>query len=270
MLFSRRARAFSKKKAGAFLVAAAATMLLPAFGHAADYKVVKGDSLFTIGKLFKTTAADIKQRSGIKSDEIYPGQVLNVPGTEYAVKSGDTLYIISQRYGISFYSLKKANNEWDNYIYPGQKLVLPGVASAQSTKALSQAPAATAKAVVPYTANDLDLLARLITAEAENQPYTAKVGVAAVVINRVQGDDFADTIKGVIYEKISGYYQFTPVENGWINKPASESAKKAAYEALQGNDPTKGAMFYFDDSTKNKWLWSKPIALRSGNMVFVY
>ncbi|MCX8129466.1 MAG: LysM peptidoglycan-binding domain-containing protein [Clostridia bacterium] len=241
--------------------------MVPAFVHAADYRVASGDSLYTIGNLFKTTSSNIMQRSGLSSDRIYPGQVLNVPAAEYTVKTGDTLYLIAQKYGISLYSLKKANNEWDDYIYPGQKLILPGIAPSQS---ITTVPQTTAKAVIPYTASDLDLLARLVTAEAESEPYIAKVGVAAVVINRVVGDGFADTIRDVIYEKSAGYYQFTPVVNGWINKPASESAKKAAYEALHGSDPTNGAMFYFDDSTTNRWLWSKTIALRSGKMVFVY
>ena len=55
-----------------------------------------------------------------------------------------------------------------------------------------------------------------------------------------------------------------------INKKASSEATKAAYEALNGADPTKGALYFFDDSATNKWLWSKPLALRSGKMVYVY
>jgi N-acetylmuramoyl-L-alanine amidase len=266
MYFLKRARTFSKGKVGAFLAAAVISLMLPAMGHAANYKVASGDSLYLIGQVFKVTSTDIMKRNGLTSKSIYPGQVLSVPAGGYTVKSGDTLYLIAKRKGISLYPLKKANNEWDNKLYVGQKLIIPGSATAQRTATTTTA----AKAVIPYTASDLDLLARLVTAEAENQPYAAKVGVAAVVINRVQSGEWADTLRGVIYQKSGGYYQFTPVLNGYINKPASETAKKAAYEALHGSDPTKGAMFYFDDSTTNKWLWSKPLALRSGNMVFVY
>jgi spore germination cell wall hydrolase CwlJ-like protein len=110
----------------------------------------------------------------------------------------------------------------------------------------------------------------LITAEADGESYVAKVAVGAVVVNRVQDSRFPNSISAVIYQKDGGYYQFSPVENGWINKPASSDSKRAALEALQGSDPTNGALYYFDDSTTNKWIWSKPIAFRTGNMVYSY
>jgi len=144
----------------------------------------------------------------------------------------------------------------------------PGSASGSALSA-----SVTAKAnsgTIPYTQSDLDLLARLITAEADNQPYVAKVAVGAVVVNRVKDSRFPNTISGVIYDKSYGYYQFTPVMNGMINKPASQEALRAAYDALNGVDPTNGALYFFDNTATNKWLWSKPIALRSGIMVFAY
>ena len=114
------------------------------------------------------------------------------------------------------------------------------------------------------------MLARLITAEAQGEEYNAKVAVGAVVLNRVKSDTFANTIKDVIYEKINGYYQFTPVLNGWINKPANEDCIKAAKEALSGIDPTNGALFYFDDSTTNQWLLSRPVSVKIDNMIYTY
>ncbi len=90
-----------------------------------------------------------------------------------------------------------------------------------------------------------------------------------MVINRIKSSQFPNSISSVIYQKSDGYYQFTPVVNGWINKPATEASKKAAKEALYGSDPSKGALYYFDDSATNKWLWSKPITARIGNMVYV-
>ena len=113
-------------------------------------------------------------------------------------------------------------------------------------------------------------MARLITAEADGEPHNAKVGVGAVVVNRVKDDRFPNTISGVINQKDSQFYQFTPVENGLINKPASQDSIVAAEEALKGIDPTNGAVYYFDDSTTNSWIWSKPIAIRIDNMVYTY
>lgn len=260
-----------KKKATAFLVVIFLFLALSFPAYASTYTVVKNDSLYTISQTFNTSVATIKNSNNLTSYVIYPGQKLNVPATDYTVKSGDTLYLISKRAGISLWSLRKANNKWDDMIYVGQKLILPGVngGSASSTN-YSPQTGSTGKSVIPYSSYELDLLARLITAEAVSEPYQAQVAVGAVVVNRVKDSRFPNTITSVIYQKDSKFYQFTPVENGWINKPATDSARKAALEALNGNDPTKGAIYYFDDSATNKWLWSRPIALRSGKMVYTY
>ncbi|MCR1933318.1 cell wall hydrolase [Clostridium tepidum] len=228
---------------------------------AGDYKVISGDSLYKIGKLFNISSDTIMKHNNLSGSTIYPGQVLDIPCKTYTVKSGDSLFLISKAQGIDLYNLRKANNKWDDIIYPGQVLNLPGIGNNTTNSA--------AKPVINYTESDLDLLSRLITAEAQNQPYNAQVAVASVVINRIKSSEFPNSILTVIYQKSDGYYQFTPVENGWINKPATETSKKAAKEALYGSDPSKGALYYFDDSATNKWLWSKPITARIGNMVYV-
>lgn len=259
------------RKVKGFLSVLVLSALIPNIAGAATYEVAKGDSLYTIGQLFGTTSSQVMNDNGLKNTVIYPGQKLNVPADVYTVKNGDSLYLIAKKHGQSLHSLRKANGKWDDTIYPNQKLVIPGGAATKTTTTTPAAPTpAATNAVIPYTQADLDLLARLITAEANNQPYQAKVAVGAVVVNRVQDSRFPKTISGVVYERSGGYYQFTPVQNGMINKTASEDALKAAYEALHGADPTNGAAYFFDDSATNKWLWSKPLALRSGNMVYVY
>ncbi|EPY2271835.1 cell wall hydrolase [Clostridium sporogenes] len=239
---------------------------------AANYKVTSGDSLYKIGELFNISSSTIIKNNNLSGNTIYPGQVLNIPCNTYSVKTGDSLFLISKAQGISLYNLRKANNKWDNTIYPGQVLNLPrkvsSTGSNSNTTSLKPAPTAP-KPIVNYTASDLDLLARLVTAEAQSEPYSAQVAVASVVINRIKSSQFPNSISSVIYQKSDGYYQFTPVVNGWINKPATETSKKAAKEALYGSDPSKGALYYFDDSATNKWLWSKPITARIGNMVYV-
>lgn len=128
---------------------------------------------------------------------------------------------------------------------------------------------AAAKAESQYS-SDIDVLARLIMAEAQAEPYEAKVAVGAVVMNRIQSGQWADTIKGVIYQKSGGYYQFTPVENGWINKPANAECVKAAKAAMSGADPTNGAQFYYDNSVTNEWILAKPVSIQIGNMIYAY
>lgn len=255
------------KKSAVFFTVMALILALAVPVSAASYTVVKNDSLYIIGQTFNTSPAKIMADNKLSGSTIYPGQKLSVPASEYTVKSGDTLYLIAKRAGISLSSLRKANNKWDDMIYIGQKLIVP---NAIGETAVNNTSSGATKPVISYSSYELDLLARLVHAEAASQPYQAKVAVAAVVVNRVQDSRFPNTVNDVIYQVDSGYYQFTPVKNGWINKPASADSKKAALEALNGADPTHGALYYFDDSATNKWLWSKPIALRSGNMVYVY
>jgi len=258
-----------------FAAVAVSAALCTANAYAADYKVVKGDSLYKIGNLFGVSTSTLMADNNLKSTTIYPGQKLWVNAKVYTVKSGDTLYLIAKRYGITVDSIMKANNKWDTLLMPGQKLILPRVAPDAATASTMVAGTAVsrssaARPVIRYTNSEFDLLSRLVTAEAANQPYDAQVGVAAVVINRVQSGKWADSISSVIYQVSGGYYQFTPIENGYINNPATEEAKMATYDALFGSDPTNGAEFYFDDSATNKWLWSRKLAAYIGNMVFVY
>jgi spore germination cell wall hydrolase CwlJ-like protein len=122
----------------------------------------------------------------------------------------------------------------------------------------------------PQYEHDLDLLARLITAEAQGEPYEAQVAVGAVVMNRVESGLWAATIADVIYQNINGYYQFTPVVNGWIDKPAEPESIKAAEAAMSGTDPTNGAQFYYDDQSTNTWILSKTVSIQIGHMIYAY
>ena len=246
-----------------------------ATASAADYTILKNDTLYKISRLFDTPVKTIKSDNNLKTNTLYPGQVIDVKAKTYKVKKGDTLFLIAKKNKVTVASLRKANNKWNDKLKAGQKLILPAAVKAKKTTAKAStlsAEASTAtssKAVISYTQKELDLLARLITAEATGQPYNAMVGVGAVVVNRVQSPDWPSTITKVINQVAGDYYQFTPVKNGYIKKPASKTAIKAAKAALNGSDPSKGAMFYFDNTSTNTWLWSKPITARYGIMIFV-
>ena len=113
--------------------------------------------------------------------------------------------------------------------------------------------------------NDLNLLSRLVYGEARGEPYTGQVAVAAVVLNRVKHSSFPNTIAGVIYQKGA----FDVVSDGQINLTPNETAKKAAQDALNGWDPTNGAIYYFNPSTAtNKWIWSRPMTVTIGKHRF--
>lgn len=113
--------------------------------------------------------------------------------------------------------------------------------------------------------SDLNLLTRIIYAEARGEPYTGQVAVGAVVLNRVKNSSFPNTIAGVIYQ--SG--AFDAVSDGQINLTPNSTAKKAAQDALNGWDPSYGAIYYFNPNTAtSSWIWSRPMTVTIGNHRF--
>lgn len=113
--------------------------------------------------------------------------------------------------------------------------------------------------------SDLNLLARVVYAEARGEPYSGQVAVAAVVLNRVRSSSFPNTISGVVYQNGA----FDAVKDGQINLSPNSTAKKAAQDALNGWDPSYGAIYYFNPATAtNKWIWSRPATVTIGNHRF--
>lgn len=113
--------------------------------------------------------------------------------------------------------------------------------------------------------SDFELLARIISAEARGEPYIGQVAVGAVVLNRVESSSFPDSISGVVYQPGA----FTAITDGQINEAVTESARRAAQEALNGSDPTGGALYYYNpDKTSNKWIRSRPVITQIGDHLF--
>ena len=113
--------------------------------------------------------------------------------------------------------------------------------------------------------SDLNLLAHLVYAEARGEPYSGQVAVAAVVLNRVKSNSFPNTVAGVIYERGA----FSVVADGQINLQPNQTAISAARDALNGWDPTYGAIYYFNPNTAtNGWIWSRPVTVVIGNHRF--
>ncbi len=233
-------------------------LLFPAStASAAKYTVKSKDTLRSVSNLFDTSVKALRYSNNFEENSFSPGDVIYVPAHVYKVKSGDSLYTISKKYEVPVADIKKANGKKGNQIKPGQKLVLPGVK-----------PNKKKDAVISYSGNEVDLLAKLIEAEASGESMQAKIAVGAVVINRVQSKEWAPSISKVIHQKFGQYYQFTPVKIGTIHNTPSSDSKKAAWIAMYGSDPSNGAIFYFDTSSKNDWLWSKPRTAKLDHMVF--
>ena len=113
--------------------------------------------------------------------------------------------------------------------------------------------------------SDYQLLSRLVSAEAGDEPYSGQVAVAAVILNRVEHPSFPDTISAVAYQPGA----FAAMTDGQVPQPVSESALRAAKDALNGADPSGGAVYYFNpDKSGNKWIRSRPVIKTIGSHIF--
>lgn len=113
--------------------------------------------------------------------------------------------------------------------------------------------------------SNLNLLSHVIYGESRGEPYAGQVAVGAVVLNRVKSSSFPNTIPGVVYQ--SG--AFDAVSDGQINLTPDSTAKKAAQDAINGWDPSYGAIYYFNTATAtNKWIWSRPMTVTIGKHRF--
>ncbi len=144
-------------------------------------------------------------------------------------------------------------------------LTVDGIAGTKTLAAMGITSNSSSSGSSSSNSSDVNLLARAIYGEARGEPYVGQVAVAAVILNRVKSSQFPNTISGVIYQ--SG--AFDAVSDGQINLTPDSTAKKAAQDALNGWDPTYGAIYYFNPSTAtNKWIWSRPMTVTIGKHRF--
>lgn len=144
-------------------------------------------------------------------------------------------------------------------------LTADGIAGPATLKAMGIYTSSSSSSSTSSNSSNVNLLSKLIYGEARGEPYTGQVAVGAVVLNRVKSSSFPNTIAGVIYQ--SG--AFDVVSDGQINLTPNSTAKKAAQDALNGWDPSYGAIYYFNPNTAtNKWIWSRPVTVTIGNHRF--
>ncbi len=145
-------------------------------------------------------------------------------------------------------------------------LAVDGIAGPNTLKAMGIMTSSSSGSSSSSTnSNDLNLLSRVVYAEARGEPYEGQVAVAAVTLNRVKSSSFPNTLAGVVYQ--SGAYD--AVADGQINLTPNSTAKKAAQDAMNGWDPSYGALYYFNPATAtNKWIWSRPMTVTIGKHRF--
>ncbi|WP_410768699.1 spore cortex-lytic enzyme [Fontibacillus sp. BL9] len=123
------------------------------------------------------------------------------------------------------------------------------------------------QALKKYSLNqsEMDILARVIYSEARGESYKGQVAVGAVVMNRIQSDQFPDNINDVVFQPGA----FTAVDDGQYWLTPDSTAYKAALDAVRGWDPTYGSLYYFNpDTATSSWIWSRPQKIKIGNHIF--
>jgi spore cortex-lytic enzyme len=234
------------------------------------------------GKFGVNTSAAVRkfqQHHGLKADGVAGTQTLAALGI-YSVSSsavykigstGDMvrqiqIKLISQGYltgnadgvygnrtAIAVRAFQSANNVKSDGVVGTETLALLGLSGTSSP---------------PSTGNydaDIELLARIINAESRGEPYLGQVAVGAVVLNRVRHPSFPNTISGVIYQQGA----FSSLIDGEFYKPIEESCYRAARDAMNGTDPSGGAIYFYNPAkTSNKWILSRQVINRIGGHVF--
>jgi N-acetylmuramoyl-L-alanine amidase len=145
-------------------------------------------------------------------------------------------------------------------------LKVDGIVGNATAKALGMRTGSTTTAQKSTSrSNETYTLAQCIHGEARGESYIGQVAVAAVILNRVDNPKFPKTIAGVIFQPGA----FTAVSDGQMFQPPGDTALKAARDAMNGWDPSGGAIYYYNPAkTTNKWIWSRPIIKVIGKHYF--
>ncbi|ACV62727.1 cell wall hydrolase SleB [Desulfofarcimen acetoxidans DSM 771] len=174
----------------------------------------------------------------------------------YTVKWGDSLWLISQKLGVSINSLRTVNSLWNDNLYPGEVLYYVKSTNQSSTGTTSQ------KA---FTQSDIDLMARVVYAESRGEPYKGQVAVAAVIINRLNNPNFPKTVYEIVYQP----WAFSSTIDGQIYLTPDSIAYKAVYDAINGYDPSYGALFFYNPAlSTSTWIFTRQETVRIGNHIF--
>jgi N-acetylmuramoyl-L-alanine amidase len=177
--------------------------------------------------------------------------------SRYVVRQGDTYWGLARRFGTTVAALEAANPgdpAWD--LYPGLVLRIPAAAGAAPASDGPAAGGPANAAGAPATQTNIDLLARIAAAEEGNRSLEDQIGVDAVVLNRVASGQFPGSVAGVIFQP----GQFASVSNGYYyNAQVGATSILAAEDALAGDDPVGGALYFYDpgQGITSTWIFTR-------------
>ena len=161
---------------------------------------------------------------------------------EYGVYSGEVDGVYGSATKTAVIAFQKHNGLAADGVAGEQTLRKMGIASGSGQGGFSSA--------------DVDLLAKIISAESRGEPYSGQVAVGAVILNRIEHPSFPNTLGGVIYQPGA----FSCLYDGGVNAAVADSAYRAARDAINGSDPSGGAVYYYNPAkSTNKWIFSRPV-----------
>ncbi|WP_096271877.1 LysM peptidoglycan-binding domain-containing protein [Paucisalibacillus globulus] len=245
-----------------------------------SYKVVSGDTLYSVAQQNGTTVDAIKQANNLSTNTLSIGQALTIPSsgspaplqtttTTHTVVSGDTLFLLAKGNGTTVDAIKQANNLSSDILNIGQKLIIPtGVTVTTPTTNSS----VQSEQEIAVNQEEVEWLAKMIYSEGRGESLEGQIAIGAVIMNRVNSPLFPNDVKSVLFEKSYGYYQFTPAETGVIHtaKPNAQNYE-AAERAINGEAPTNGALFFYNpDKTSSSYLRSRDVSTTIGNHIFAF
>ena len=208
-------------------------------------------TIFVLYHIFSTNIVQAWSKYGSRGDEVIQIQT-KLKRWGYYNGNIDGIYGSQTLAAVKYFQRKNG-------------LVVDGIAGKNTLEAMGIFNSSGNSGSSSSSSSNLNLLSRLVYGEARGEPYEGQVAVAAVVLNRVKSSSFPNTISGVIYQKGA----FSVVDDGQINLTPNSTAKKAAQDALNGWDPSYGALYYFNPSTAtNKWIWSRPHIITIGKHRF--
>lgn len=144
-------------------------------------------------------------------------------------------------------------------------LTVDGIAGPTTLKYLGLESSSSSSSSGGYSNSDYELLARVISAESRGEPYSGQVAVGAVILNRVKHSSFPDSISGVVYQPGA----FSCLNDSNWSQAVADSARKAARDAMNGSDPSGGAIYYYNPSkTSNSWMRTRPVITTIGSHLF--
>lgn len=214
-----------------------------------NFNSKKEDLSFSINTHYAARINPSRQAPNI--DDIPKDKII-----DYYVGPGDTLYDLARDFSTTIGTILALNNKENSSLRSGEKIRLP-IHNLTSHQILNHR----------ISKKELDLLARAVYGESRGEPYAGQIAVAAVIINRVLSRQFPNTFAEVIYQR----GQFSAVGDGQINLRPNQTAYRAARAALNGSDPTNGALYFYNPKTATRvsFFKGRRVITKIGEHVFV-